>query len=277
MIDALNRLGPADLDRLARLERRVVAADGGRLKLEWPLLRSRADGGTNELVVRRARSMIGFAGIYAFGALEIAGAVHPHHRRQGVASELLAAAMAVCRERRAEHVLLVVPRTTGAGAAFARRHGGAFDHSEHALELTAAPAGTAAAPDGLELRPVQSADTPAVARLVAEAFGHPGLGEGTIPRNTTVVLRDGSVVGTVRVERDGTSAGVYGLAVDPAHQGQGIGRAVLRRVCGRLREQGVERIGLEVAVDNDRALALYTSVGFVPRVTEDYWSLPTGG
>jgi ribosomal protein S18 acetylase RimI-like enzyme len=33
---------------------------------------------------------------------------------------------------------------------------------------------------------------------------------------------------------------------------------------------------LEVTVENDRALALYTGVGFERVTTEDYFSLPTG-
>jgi len=32
-------------------------------------------------------------------------------------------------------------------------------------------------------------------------------------------------------------------------------------------------VTLEVAVDNDRALRLYTSVGFAQEATEQYWSL----
>jgi hypothetical protein len=35
-------LSPAALDAVADLERRVVAADGGRLKLEWNALRHRS-------------------------------------------------------------------------------------------------------------------------------------------------------------------------------------------------------------------------------------------
>jgi len=33
-------------------------------------------------------------------------------------------------------------------------------------------------------------------------------------------------------------------------------------------------IRLEVAVENDRALGLYTSLGFARVATEDYWRLP---
>jgi ribosomal protein S18 acetylase RimI-like enzyme len=33
-------------------------------------------------------------------------------------------------------------------------------------------------------------------------------------------------------------------------------------------------VHLEVAVDNDHALGLYTSLGFAPISTEDYYTLP---
>lgn len=65
---------------------------------------------------------------------------------------------------------------------------------------------------------------------------------------------------------------MYDLAVDPAWQGRGIGRDVLRRVCLLLREEGAQRIGLEVAVDTDRALGLFTSIGFTEVATEDYYA-----
>jgi ribosomal protein S18 acetylase RimI-like enzyme len=62
--------------------------------------------------------------------------------------------------------------------------------------------------------------------------------------------------------------------VDPAWQGRGIGRDVLRQVCRELRDEGVQRIGLEVAVENDHALGLYGSLGFTQITTEDYYELP---
>jgi ribosomal protein S18 acetylase RimI-like enzyme len=57
-------------------------------------------------------------------------------------------------------------------------------------------------------------------------------------------------------------------------QGRGIGREALTQVCEQAYAEGVQRVRLEVAVDNDRALALYTSIRFVPVATEDYYVLP---
>lgn len=52
------------------------------------------------------------------------------------------------------------------------------------------------------------------------------------------------------------------LAVAPAHQGEGHGRALLARALAALRARGVDAAELEVAADNDRARSLYETVGF---------------
>jgi ribosomal protein S18 acetylase RimI-like enzyme len=91
--------------------------------------------------------------------------------------------------------------------------------------------------------------------------------------HTVVIEKDGQIVGHVRITLDGAVGGVYGFVVEAARRGQGIGRDVLRRVCRQLRADGAERVALEVEVDNEHALGLYTSLGFRPVTTEDYYRL----
>lgn len=279
MIEFARGLSPGALRELADLEARVVAADGGRLKLEWGVLRTRAGADVEDLLWWGQDGLLGFLGLYAFGAptVEIAGMVDPRGRRRGIAAELLDAALPLCRERGYTKVLLVIPRGSDGGREFALSRGAVLEHSEHALVLRGAPSEGPTDPE-LTLRTATAADVPELSRLLAAAFGIP-------PRNfaqrlatdsarTMVAEREGSVLGTVRVTREDGGGGIYGFAVDPARQGHGIGRDVLRRVCRELRDEGVERIGLEVAVENDRALGLYTSLGFVQTTTEDYYELP---
>ena len=102
------------------------------------------------------------------------------------------------------------------------------------------------------------------ARLAAE----------TGAERTWVVRRDGVVVGSLRITRDGALGAVHAFVVDPAWQGRGIGRDVLRRACTDLRAAGVRRVTLEVETTNDRALGLYLDVGFERAATDEYWSLP---
>ncbi len=278
MLERAARLSPQALDAIAELERRVVEADGGRLKLEWGTLRRRSGDRVQDLLWWKGERLLGFLGFYSFGPwLELAGMVAPEARRLGIATELLDAAGPLYREGAYRRVLLIVPRPSVAGRELAERRGGALDHSEHALVLSGAPT-TGPSERTVGLREATSADVAIVEHLLEAGFGHPAPDVGgrlhSPDHDTLVIELEGSAVGTMRVTRDGSAAGIYGFVVDPRLQGQGIGRAALRRACERLRADGVNRIQLEVEVDNDRALGLYSSIGFAPVTTEDYYALP---
>ena len=223
--------------------------------------------------------LLGFLGLYSYDgrSVELAGMVDPAARRQGIAKALIDAALTLCRERAYEKALLVTPRASLAGRTLALARGAALDHSEYALVLEGEPSEGRAGPE-LVIRPAAPADVPAIAELLRVAFGFTFEGVAmkleTPSARTVVVESDGAVIGTVRLTRDGDSGGIHGFAVEPLHQGRGIGREVLRRVCHDLRAEGARRVGLEVAVQNERALGLYTSVGFTPVTTEDYYALP---
>jgi ribosomal protein S18 acetylase RimI-like enzyme len=281
VIELARGLSASALRALADLESRTVAADGGRLKLEWGTLRSRPRDRVDDLLwwdgAARGQ-LLGFLGLYAFGSnsIELAGMVDPQTRRQGVATQLLAAAVPLCRERGYDQALLVTPRTTCAGRLFAVDRGARLDHSEFALVMSGEPVDGPSDPR-VVVRPAMREDVPALTRVLTSAFGWPPgdvLGRLNADSARTVVVElAGTVVGTARLTLDDDRGGVYGFAVDPAFQGRGIGRDVLRRVCRELRERGARDIGLEVAVDNEHALGLYTSLGFRPVSTEDYFAL----
>ncbi|WP_262423258.1 GNAT family N-acetyltransferase [Brevundimonas denitrificans] len=62
--------------------------------------------------------------------------------------------------------------------------------------------------------------------------------------------------------RAADEAEIVTLAVRPEARRRGLGGRLLDRVLDRARDQGVARLFLEVAHDNDAALALYASRGF---------------
>ncbi len=284
MLELSRGLGETALDAVADLERRVLAADGGRLKLEWGVLRSRPGDQVEDLLWWDRDRLLGFLGIYAFGAptAELTGMVDPQARRAGIATALLDAALPLCRERGYSKVLLVTPRTPPAAGALARARGAVLDHSEHALQLDGEPSAGVVDPR-VTLRSMISADQAAVDALLRLGFGWerppPAVANVAPPRpdgsGTLVVELDGSVVGTIRLTQDEDAVGVYGFVVHPDHQGRGIGRDVLRRVCLQARADGAARVRLEAEVGNDRALGLYTSIGFRRVTTEDYYALPS--
>lgn len=279
MLELAEGLPPRTLRAIAELERRVVTRDGGRLKLEWSVLRARAGSKPEDVLWWEGDRLLGFLGLYAFGPpnVELAGMVDPDTRRCGIGRALLDAALPLCRQRGYAQALLVVPRDSVGGAALARSMGAALEHSEHALVLTGMPAEGPADPR-ITVRATTPDDLPRLAELLTAAFGAaPGnlserLADDTA--RTVMIDLDARPVGTMWITQDDDTGGVYGFAVDPAFQGRGIGRDVLRRACRGLVEDGARRVGLEVAVDNEHALGLYTSLGFEPVTTEDYWAVP---
>lgn len=281
-MDLVPSLSPAARAALVDLERRTVAADGGRLKLELRSLDA-LTGRDPRLALRWDESrLIGFAGIYAFGntrTAEIAGAVDPAARRQGIGSALLDAVLSVCERSGFTRALLVTPRNDAGGREFAAGRGAVLDHSEHAMMLPGPPADGPTNP-ALTVRPAAADDIPAIASIMSATFDF--VPDDVADRlhqptdRTYVVDLAGEVVATARLAFADEVGSIYGFAVAPDQQGRGIGRDVLRRCCRTLRDQGASRVTLEVEVDNDRALGLYTSVGFQRVLTEDYYALTVG-
>lgn len=58
------------------------------------------------------------------------------------------------------------------------------------------------------------------------------------------------------------SLGVLAIAVDPAAQGRGVGRALMAEAVRRARQQGFEAMHLTVHPSNEQALAFYRSLGW---------------
>ncbi len=268
MITTCSGLPDPVLDDIAALERRVVDADGGRLKLEWRSLRSRA---VQDVLVHDGGRLIGFVGVYRHGGEpELTGMIDPAYRRRGFGTAALTRALEL--EHDTPAVLLVVPWASAGGHRLAQTVGGVFAHAEHALLQRAAPA-SCDEPAGLQVRPADEADRGAIRRLLQLGFGDTG-DVGDRLAHTSVAELDGQLVAGLVVERQGERAGVYGFVLEPQLRGRGLGRAVLGRVCRELRADGVREVHLEVEVDNERALGLYTSLGFEPVTTEDYYRVP---
>ncbi len=74
-----------------------------------------------------------------------------------------------------------------------------------------------------------------------------------------VARENGALIGYAGLARCGSEAEVHTIAVDPAYQGRGIGRALLRAL---LEHAAGTTVFLEVRTDNEPAIMLYRSEGF---------------
>ena len=83
------------------------------------------------------------------------------------------------------------------------------------------------------------------------------------------------VLGFAAFQRLIDEAELWTLAVDPQHQQQGVGKALLREARKRLLQTGTKRVFLEVRQSNKAALGLYYSAGFAMHsLRKDYYQDP---
>src|SRR5262249_14841056 len=83
------------------------------------------------------------------------------------------------------------------------------------------------------------------------------------PRSHIRIATPGETVGYGLFGRAGTAGYVQRLAVAPAAQHRGLGRALLNDGLRWLRTRGARRVYVNTQEDNERALALYLQAGFL--------------
>jgi ribosomal protein S18 acetylase RimI-like enzyme len=134
----------------------------------------------------------------------------------------------------------------------------------------AVPALQMVLPDAVELpvarvEPLGPADVDAMLDLVART--QPGPFERrTIELGGYIGVRDGGELVAMAGERmrpPGWTE-ISAVCVSPEHRGRGLARRVVSAVAGGIRDRG-DRPMLHVSARNDRAIALYESMGFVVR------------
>lgn len=73
---------------------------------------------------------------------------------------------------------------------------------------------------------------------------------------------DGAIAATAMAGYDGHRGWVNYLGVEPARQGQGLGRAMMAEAERLLRAAGCPKINLQVRGGNAEALAFYARIGY---------------
>jgi ribosomal protein S18 acetylase RimI-like enzyme len=129
---------------------------------------------------------------------------------------------------------------------------------------------------GVSLRPATATDVPRLTELVNAAYAHYVERLGDPPRpmtddyaevvrsaRVTVAEIDGEIVGLVVLGVDDEGFFIDNVAVDPSHQGTGVGKALFDHAETAARDDGFDSIYLythEAMVEN---LALYARIGYL--------------
>lgn len=122
--------------------------------------------------------------------------------------------------------------------------------------------------DGGALLEIDRATWSSLSSPAAEPSRGPFFNQRTFPENVVVAELDGRPVGWGKIEHptelpaSGHVWHVTGLAVDPAFEGRGAGRALIGALIDLARERGGRRMTLRVFATNKRARRLYEQIGF---------------
>jgi ribosomal protein S18 acetylase RimI-like enzyme len=128
----------------------------------------------------------------------------------------------------------------------------------------------------MRLRPARETDVPRLAELVQAAYGHYVERIGGPPRpmtddyaevvrsfDVTVAERRGGIVGLIVLGVGDEGFLIDNVAVDPSHQGTGVGRALLEHAERAARSAGHDSIHLYTHERMSENLALYERIGYV--------------
>lgn len=128
------------------------------------------------------------------------------------------------------------------------------------------------------MRPLAAADAEEAAAVHAQAFAAPWTADDIAALLTRPEVSGLTAPGGFILTR--TIAGeaeVLTLAVAPAQRRRGLARALLAQALDAAREAGAQAAFLEVAADNQAAIALYEGAGFARvGLRRGYYSRPTG-
>jgi mycothiol synthase len=213
-------------------------------------------------------------------------AVLPDARGSGVGTALAEAALA---EAPAE-VTAWSHVDHPAARALARRLGLAVTRELWVMERDASPVEVPAV-EGVTIRGYRPADADEVLRVNATAFAHhpeqgsmdaANLAERMAepwfdPAGLLVADAGDGLLGFHWTKQHSADLGeVYVVAVDPAAQGRGLGRALTAAGLAHLDSLGVRRIILYVESDNAPAIATYSRLGFDHTETHVQYSRAAG-
>jgi ribosomal protein S18 acetylase RimI-like enzyme len=270
----------AQLDAIDDLAAICNVHDHGALRLNRDVLMTRSATETNDFLYIADDRLVGFLPLFVFSnsETEASGMVHPEYRRRGIFTQLYLAALDRVRAMGETRVLFMVERGSLSGKGFVEMQGGALHHAEYAMTL-GAPSPVQVRHPAMETRRAVGEDATAMVRILAEAFGESPDDPAAFARGMAahpnhhwyVAVENDTVLAVLNAQMTDDAVGIYGFAVTPQAQGRGYGRQMLGQTITMILAERPRRVTLEVATDNEHALALYTSCGFAQTTVYDYY------
>lgn len=277
MISTTNQLNEKQLHDLEQLKSISKTIDGSVPNVYTHLLVQKRTLPTIVLYYNKER-LIGFLSVYFFfeDAVEVALLIHPQSRRQGIAKQLLRHILPLIQEYNYPKVIFSSPAHLN--ERWLPEHGFSYRHREYYMErhnLTP----LLDPQKQLTFRSATRNDIPQLCLLDAACFHktyeelEPRFEHILSERNYQIVLafQQGQLIGKAHLRWQNHGATLSDIAVFPEKQGQGLGTSLITYCINYALSEGKPDLNLDVETHNQKALNLYTRLGFLTQNACDYW------
>ncbi|KYC90340.1 GNAT family N-acetyltransferase [Heyndrickxia sporothermodurans] len=269
-------LSTKELDNIKKLQQVCEQEEEIRLKLNWDMLMTRNEKEKTDFLYYEDGELIGFIGIYGFGnKIEVCGMVHPKHRRKKIFSQLFSEAMNEIKKQNVSQILLNTPTRSFSGKEWVKTLPCQFSFSEYQMKWAETNLGEqehiiirASTPDDIETEIQLDVQCFRFSEEEAKVYNQRIKKENI--QDFFIIEANQQKVGKIRIQHIKKEAWIYGFAIFPQYQGQGIGRKALNKILRQEHQNGFD-IFLEVDSKNANALKLYESCGFKAYDSQDYY------
>lgn len=282
MINQVNQLDEIQLKDLKELRSECKKNDGSIPNLYIHILKQHRSLPTNFLYYQNG-ILIGFLSVYFFydDAVEVAVLVNPQYRKQGVAKQLMQAALPLIKSQNYFNLIFSCPSRLN--DKWLADKGFTYLHSEYFMERD----------DlnpildynrSLSFRMATLDDIPILCALDEVCF--PDKNQDLANRfqqilnereyEIVITLLNNHPIGKAHIRWQSKRATLSDIAILPREQGKGYGSALIAYCINMILSEGKSRVDLDVETHNKKALNLYIQLGFHIQNACDYWTINLG-
>lgn len=279
MIKNTNQINKQQLQELKQLADLCKKTDGSIPNLYTHILTQQRAFPASLLYYEQGQ-LIGFLSAYFFydEAVEISILVHPDHRNKGIAIEMTRRILPLIQLQ--NYFIIIFSAPAHLHNKWLTAYNYAYLHSEYFMERSDLNPILEYNPT-LTFRPATSNDIPELCMLDELCFPQK---HGDLPNRLQHVLDDREyllmlalqgniIIGKAHLRWQAEGATLSDIAIHPSMQGKGFGTALIAHCINHALSEGKPKLNLDVETHNQRALNLYTRLGFVTQNACDFWSI----
>lgn len=278
MFTQTNHLTGQQLYQVGQLLEICQTADGHFIPIYPHILQQPRNGPYSILYEDAQGHLLGFLSVFFFydEAVEAAVMVHPQHRQKGLATRMLHQIVPLITSKNVSRIIFsAVPAQDG--ACLTRRHG-TYLNSEYLMKRTTLQA--APTDERLIITKAAAQDIPFLCAVDSACFSNPPENKHNRFRQVLhdesycifIASFNGTPVGKAHIRWQQDGAYLSDIAIIPAQQKQGFGRALLAHCIQTALSQNKPNLSLEVETHRKNALKLYQSFDFKIINVCDFWS-----